>query len=412
MSSHISISCNDVSKLIQEFENSSIRTTIASALKNITDAKKGTLCGAGGSAKDTCGDLGLIADYLCKGNKDCENVITSLQGGCTEFLSKCKPNICGTQSSDNYYDIPYNCSALRKGIDDLLKSKLLQKQDMSREQLCAYVNGVLVSDVIDLLTAKIKDLIKDPKQAAALVDLLNKSHLDDVIKCVCPGVLTAPIKINKHKEGTTSIPKYNIQLVGILALIIAGIFILPFILVAALVKVKAKWIVLGLILFFALLAFTVIMLVNPDCLFKTCPIFSGKLVNAEGTYKGSKSLMGLTVSVNLEVSNTGTKGDSQVITLNTLKCSDGGSGACPASNLLTNCKDKRVMLDKKTDYGYPIIGDCIDELYKYTSSDGNPTIAGIWLAEKGTQILVQLLVHITKPVTLDKFIVVPLTKTS
>ena len=45
MSSHISISCNDVSKLIQEFENSngsSIRSIIDPILKNITDAKKGT----------------------------------------------------------------------------------------------------------------------------------------------------------------------------------------------------------------------------------------------------------------------------------------------------------------------------------------------------------------------------------
>lgn len=147
-----------------------------------------------------------------------------------------------------------------------------------------------------------------------------------------------------------------------------------------------QFVIFALLLIFTIWINSIIINANPFCIFKAClknsdvwvPISSGVYV---GYYK---SILGIKINIQI------TFLPKNKVRLDSLKCS--GRRACPANDFLEYCKDntKINISNKKTVYGYPITGECIDKIKNETDHK----FEAIWAVRKGNDIYVQVLVKV------------------
>jgi len=145
-------------------------------------------------------------------------------------------------------------------------------------------------------------------------------------------------------------------------------------------------------LFASLLLFTIwvnsmIINGNPFCIFKACLTDTDSWVPLTGLYIGSKSSFGIKVDIEIDFSL-----DNKV-TINSLSCSDTGNiKLCPSDNILQYCgtDTKVVISDTKTDYGYPVTGECLDQIKQNTHN----VFSNIWAVRKGNNIYFQILIKV------------------
>lgn len=144
-----------------------------------------------------------------------------------------------------------------------------------------------------------------------------------------------------------------------------------------------QFVVFALLLLFTIWVNSMIIDANPFCIFKACLKDSDVWVPiSSGTYTGSKSILGVTVNIQITFLPT------NKVELDSLTCS---GKICPVSDLLQYCKGNKVIniSTEKTRYGYQLTGECLDEIKKETD-----VIEDIWAVKKGNDIFVQLLIKV------------------
>ena len=144
-----------------------------------------------------------------------------------------------------------------------------------------------------------------------------------------------------------------------------------------------QFVVFALLLLFTIWVNSMIIDANPFCIFKACLKNSDVWVPiSSGAYAGSKSILGITVNIQI------TFLPKNKVQLDSLTCS---GKICPVSDLLQYCKGNKIIniSTEKTRYGYPLTGECLDEIKKETD-----VIENIWAVKKGNDISVQLLVKV------------------
>jgi hypothetical protein len=244
----------------------------------------------------------------------------------------------------------------------------------------------------------------------------TKEKLSEMIKCICPNLKKTPSpppgptppgptppgpgpSRPQNSEDTTHViyNKINIILVSIVLFILA--IIIQVIMNVTNHGLSSRWSNFLLLLIVAAIIIFILIKINYKCLFKAC-ISSGKdWKPLDSKYKGSKSMLGITVSAELEVRQDNT------IKLNKLEC----DGNCPFKNLLQDCKNPNANIGTiKTNYGYALSGPCIDVIYEF-NHDNSKIVRGIWIAQNNPND-VQFNIKINVPILGNMIINVPLKK--
>lgn len=191
--------------------------------------------------------------------------------------------------------------------------------------------------------------------------------------------------VSKSKK---SLKKIQIVSFGILLSVVTTIIL--FIIGFTIHKTTSeKAALFGIVICTAILIFVLSIWINPGNFFRYPALSAGDTWKSiPGIYSGSKSLLGTTISVEIELSSSG------VMTLNFLNC-EGSSCPTNSSSLIHNCSSKVISINKvKEKQGYSLTGDCIDELYKIKTSDKSSIINGIWIRRFDDTYYVLIYLHI------------------
>lgn len=144
-----------------------------------------------------------------------------------------------------------------------------------------------------------------------------------------------------------------------------------------------QFFIFSLLLLFTIWVNSMIINANPFCIFKACLKNSDDWVPiSSGVYVGYNSILGVKINMQL------TFLQNNKVQLDTLKCS---GSICPAKDLLDYCQGKKIIdiSTEKTQYGYILTGQCLDEIIKATN-----VIENIWAVKTDNGISVQVLLKI------------------
>ena len=391
-------------------------------------------------------------------DSSCVKLSKTLIGGAKDFLGKdhCGPSFCGDPSGNKMYTIPLgSCDNLKGAVQHLLsglrtaleeyKAKIpnpIASKDQKfldqlsdylvLDKLCSQIEMFTPEEAAGILSVVLPNFLasaltkesdtQDQKQkkdalVATVHDLLDKLNMSAAIKCLCPSAGTSGKPVVAKQPPP---PRYNMRMVGLLALILLVVALLPVILVAVFVHPrKTKIVSLIVTITIIIVIFLILVFANPVCILKPCPIASDQWVELSGMYEGkSAKIAGVEISIKLETSSADNGQEpwkSQRAKIVSLGCQD-TIGACPAKNLLSKCgpNDTSVTLGDKEVNGYPLEGGCINSMYEFTGSTNKQTILGIWAVREGSKVLVQILANIAikGALELQKYILVELHKTS
>ena len=342
-----------------------------------------------------------IQNYVDNDKQISDDLRKEIKQLCPSIIKSCQPTICEGQEMNIELKCNDVSSILKSVLEiDSVKKAISSKinMDLNPENLCQSLQKLVNSgnDPASLLLNALKGVIKNPPT----VEQMNQA-----IKCICPDLKPAPSPPppSPSSPNTDNVPynKINTIKAGVLAIIC---FNLLFILILIISHVTKKYITHKFLLYLGLLLLTVIILgilvkLNINCYFKTCFPTNNSWKPIEGDFTGSYSLLGITIEVNTTIKK------DNVAVLNKLSCT---GKSCPFSNLLKNCNNKKISLGKKTNYGYPLQGECIDEIYKF-NSDGKQTIKGLWLSQTDGKDL-ELFVSLDAPVLGKLLLNIPLKK--
>lgn len=325
---------------------------------------------------------------------------------CKTFLDNCQPTLC---SSGKKPSILVTCNDMKTFMKSVFTDKTIKDKmeevgvklpfEFTQDGLCdmlATLADGSIDNLIDGLISMIKDA--NPKfynDNQKKFDTYSKL-LAGPIKCICPHVE------NKKQVGK---PKYNkIMVVGTLLALFA-LAIIPFFGVLFTLKPWLKKMLVLLVILVTVVVITaVITWFNPKCLYKPCVKSGDDWIPIQGKFKGSLKKFGVKISAELNVDKNNN------VTLDVLTCD--GSG-CPQSNLLENCKSKKITISNtKTIYGYPLVGGCIDELFKIQTNDKTSVVRGLWLIRNGDKIEIQISLHIglSSTFTVNQVLLIPVSK--
>lgn len=384
-------------------------------------------------------------------DSSCVKMASKAVDGVTDFLGKdqCGPAFCG-DTNKKMYTVPLGpCKNLEKAVrrlmteikEAIIKNKAgisnyivpddqkLLTNYLDLEKLCSAVDVFTAQEAAALISAELPKLLAarlkrdaDSKEqrsnkdalVASIGDLLNKLNMAPMIKCLCPNMGTSnkPVVIPPSKQPPP--PHYNMKIVGLLALSLLVLALLPLILIAVFVRPKKTKIV-SLIVTIAIfiLIFLILIFTNPECLVKPCPVSSDTWIGLSGTYEGkSTKIAGIQVSIKLDMSSDQNSWESQKAKILNLACQDNNTGACPVKNLLSKCdmNNTTVTLGPQETNGYPLVGSCIDSMYKFTGAGNKQTVLGVWVVRVDSKIFVQILVNL--PLNIQKYVLVEIHKTS
>ena len=369
----------------------------------------------------------------------CVKMASKAVDGVTDFLGKdkCGPSFCGDSSGNKMYTIPLgSCDNVKDSIPDLLrviKTTLTDRIPAEDVKYLSFLDLDTLCSVANLLTSQ--QLAAIPQQISSSLaralkieeshpliisvkDLLTKLNMTSIIKCTCPnagGVTGQSIKPVPQPP-----PRYSMRMIGLLALALLAVALLPIILMAVFVhpkKTKIISLVVTIAIFIAI--FLVLIFTNPMCILKPCPVASDTWVGLTGTYEGkSANIAGVQVSIKLDMTNTTSSGKdswkSQKVNILTLACQGNKVGICPGNNLLSKCDPNNtsvVLAAKEANNGYPLVGNCVNQMYKFTNAHNKQTILGIWAVRNSSKVFVQILVHLPLGL-IPKYVRVELHKTS
>lgn len=387
-------------------------------IKNIWDSlPNSTAC------TDTSGKtkLGLICKFVDAAAEPIKKagidpvVVSQL---CKDLLDECQPTICSKGSKTSTFEAP--CGALKNLIHIAFQNQTVQEAikeklhfSLTEDNYCQLLAKLAKGDVdnlINLIISEIKEKGGDYyTKHQSMIDKYVK-RIKAPLKCLCPHIEDSPEPVPPDTHSEPVKPSYNNVLVISTLLAVSALALIPFF--GVLVGLKPwgkKLLVLFLIIVLVFGITALIVWTNPRGLYKPIVKSSDEWIPVKGNFKGEKSLYGVNVVAEIETDeNNNFK----------LELTCDGKG-CPNtdnnnhSDLIKNCKNKTVKLvNTKTPYGYPLIGDCIDELYKIKTLDGQPAVRGLWLVRDGINIEVQIYLHIgiTKDYTIDQVIRIPLKK--
>ena len=440
MSISVDISCNDAYSIVTEILKllKDSKEKWAADLPSPLLGKEGKLCTKNSktlsSPVDSEGwDLIKALPLLCKGNNSCTTLAKKVVNSTQKFLGpdQCGPIFCG-EDGDKDYKVPLgSCDDTKNAIKHLLTtiqsviSKIPEKDQgdispyLDMDKLCSMANILTPQEAASLVSSKLPELLAkklnvdvNSNLILSIKSLLSKLNMVPVLQCTCPTMGQSNKPIAPTNKSSILVPKYNKMLVGFLALAVFIITLIPVVLMSIFIKKKNNkiiavviTIVLGIILFLTL------FLSNPVCILKPCPEETDTWSPISGTYEGtSQKIAGLQVSAKIEASNSQSSWQTQKIKLISLECTD-DNGHCPVNNLLSKCDSNNLYLTlgPEQDYGYPLSGDCIDQMYKIKGSTGKQTVNGVWILRHDSKIYMQILVDVViPPVDLQKYILVEL----
>lgn len=342
-----------------------------------------------------------IQSYVDKDKQIPDDFKKEIKQLCPSIIKSCQPTICMGKESN----LELKCEDVTNLLKSVLEIDSVKKAiknkiniDLTPENICQSLQKLEDSgnDPASLILNALKGVIKYPP---------TLDQMKQAIKCICPNLKPppSPPPPSPPSPNTDNVPynKINIIKAGVLAFIC---FNFIFFLILIISHVSKKYITHKFLLYLGLFLLSVVILailvkLNTNCYFKTCLPQNNIWKPIEGNFTGSYSLLGITidVSVSIRKDNTGV--------LNKINCSGKN---CPFSDLTQNCKDKIVSLGEKSNYGYPLQGNCIDEIYKFNSG-GKQTITGLWLSQTNGQDL-ELLVSLYVPILGKLLLNVPLKK--
>ena len=272
-------------------------------------------------------------------------------------------------------DIPLNCKEISIIINDFLNNKKSQEFieknigfSMNSENKCQVLQNI-VNETEKHPSIFIHKILKEElEKTPEYIPKLEK--LKYIIDCICPHL---SINEDIHDNGNDQTEKQEnnqkhknvYRKINITVLIFTSII---------LTIILSKFYNTKIVIITSLILLILLLIINPYCLFKTC-ISGGKdWKRIEGNFKGSKSMFGITININVNIHKDNS------IKINTLTC-DGEH--CPFKTLSKECFDSKNTIQTKNKYnfGYKIEGKCIDELYNIKKGD-NKIIKGIWISQE------------------------------
>ena len=309
---------------------------------------------------------------------------------CSKLLNSCRSEFCGEGPAS------FNISC------DDLKSLLKQasaKYATNLPVLCSSLQTMIgtksiddaIHGVIDFLKNFLKKSVtyKDNTLFKAIDHYIDKynNQLKGLIMCLCPklhdgskgGITKDPCK---ESSRPVKINKFNWKAMLTTTSIIFVFFIIPILIVAfkGSWSIKKRIVIIGVMLITILILASILLLINPYGLIIPNIMSSDDWKNKDGKYRGkSEDILGMNISADIEL-----KGNK--VKLNTLSC----TGSCP-KNLLKNCKNLELHIDttNKQQLGYPLCGDCLDEIKKTITGD-SIELQGIFVVQKDGKMYVQV----------------------
>jgi hypothetical protein len=348
------------------------------------------------------------------------NVLTVL---CKNLLDDCHPTFCSKGKEVSTIEIP--CDELKDLIhiafqNPIVKTEIKKKvpfvlNEQNYCQLLAKLAKGDVDNLIKLIISEIKD--KGGEQYTKHKSMIDKyvERLKTPLKCLCPHIEDSPPPVPPapHPDPSKKVakPGYNKVLIIGTLLALSTLALIPFFgVLIGLKPLGKKLLVLFLIIALVFFITAVIVWVNPRGIYKSIVKNSDDWIPVEGKFKGETNLYGVKVVTEIETDKNNN------VKLEILTCDGKG---CPDtdknnhSDLIKNCKNKTIKISNtKTPYGYPLVGECIDELFKIKTLDGKPAVRGLWLIRNNMNIEVQIYLHIgiTKDYTIDQVIRIPVKK--
>ena len=344
-------------------------------------------------------NISIILRILTNGGSNTDNIINILENFITKNLSMNINDIKNILPNDN---LKFIIQCLCPDIDSTITCddvKNLLKVILTNENAFKKIldkNGINNLDNINITNDNICDLLSildtDDKVDNMLQNLfinypifqglITSKQINDILNCICDNrnkkpVVPAPPSIQPVAPST-----HNYNLIIYISILMFMISLIPISMVYfGKFTQKVLWIVF--ILGFFILLTTIIILINPNCVFKLCPTEKDKWVMPEkGIYSGSKTMFYGKMNVNVTID------DKNNIILNQLTVDKGSIIYPNGRDFLLNCTNKNVYVgDTKSDNGYPVQGECIDNIYKHI-----PIIKGIWVYRTNQQIIVQVYV--------------------
>ena len=209
------------------------------------------------------------------------------------------------------------------------------------------------------------DVGKDP--ARVIHDILEKTlenkeyvlpieTVEKIVKCLCPDLKPlSPPTVPPVPEDVKRLVIYNRIYIAIGMLITLVSFIIIYVLIVVFSKPWSKLLAFFLLLLSFGLVWVLLFVTNFRCWMKACVSAGDDWELINGTFSGKATKLGLTIDAKLDIN-----GDTATILV--LDCK---GAKCPFRSLLDKCKDPTITPAKqKGPFGYPLLGPCIDELYK------------------------------------------------
>lgn len=325
----------------------------------------------------------IIDKIEADAGKSLEDLITP---GCNDFLSQCQPTFCSKGVDPSTWKIL--CKDVNTAItmilsDDEVRNFLIQN-NVSPISFCLSLQQLVDNIGFEGVTKLIIDKVND--NTGDYSNLLQKyvDQIPALLQCICPGIkdklpshVTPPTTTNKYSN------KYNTKLILGIFVVLLLISLIP-ISIVLLTARRNKGLYVGIILLFVVLILSIIVLVNHKCMIKSCLKAGGDWVPIQGKYRGSVSMVGITVKADLEFL------PEDEVNINVLSCDGNG---CPSKNMIADCKEynKVVINPNKTDYGYVIEGPCMDKIMQIKTKD--VSVKGFWFIRENDKVKMQILLN-------------------
>jgi hypothetical protein len=297
-------------------------------------------------------------------------------------------------------DKTMNCTNVVQVVDEVLDQPYVQKKikEMSKIEVTSSTKCSILQQLTDTGVKPEEFIYMELSKKLGSVNVPSKDKIKEAIKCICPDLKPYNQPEPSPMSDQVTYNKINIGILSIVTFIVM-FFVFMLILLFINVKFSKKLLILLLLVVISISGMLLTIKMNPKCLFKYCITAGDDWVPVNGTFSGSKETLSTTVNINMTIDL------SNKITLNTFSCN---GDLCPYDNLLTRCTDHTITLAKeKSLYGYELIGECIDELYKIQNKD-TQSIFGVWLIQQDNTLTVNIGLDV--PPVGKTFITIPLVK--
>jgi urease gamma subunit len=294
-----------------------------------------------------------------------------------------------------------NCNNLVQVTADILDQPYVQKKlkEMSNIEITSSTKCDILQQISDT-GVNLEDFIYTQlaKKIGNSKNLPSKDKIKQAINCICPELKPYNKPEPTPNNNKVTYNKLNIAVLSIITFVVMFV-LFTFILLFINAKLSKKLKILLLLIVVSIAGILLTIQLNPKCLFKYCITSGDDWVPVDGTFSGSKQTLSTTVDINMTIDM------SNKVILNTFNCE---GDLCPYNNLLDKCSDHTLIIgNEKSVYGYELIGECIDELYKI-QNNGKQVIFGVWLVQQDNQLTINIGLDV--PPVGKTFITIPLVK--